>query len=277
MGLVDKIKNDVKKSGTNKGKIMYFRPDQKMRVRFLSDMDEGFEIVFHDSYNRGITVPCQETFGEPCPFCEDEELRTRSQYIWSVYDYESKEVKLLMFPVSNCSPVPALVAMNDQFGTLVDRDYIITRLGKNTNTSYSVIPMDKNKFRNPKAKALSKSAVYKIIKEAYPVDDDDEEEDEKPRSKKKRPAAKVTARKKEEEFEDDYDDEEEDSWEDEEEDEAPSYDDMTPIELYKECKKRGLEVMPKKPAKYYIRQLEEDDKAHDDWEDDEDEWEDDDE
>ena len=54
-----------------------------------------------------------------------------------------------------------------------------------------------------------------------------------------------------------------------EDDEATSeYDEMSPQELFKECKKRGIKVEPKKPAKYYIEKLEADDNAgseDDDW------------
>ena len=127
MGLLDKIKNDVKKSGSNKGKIMFFREGQKVRVRFLNDMDDGMEVKFHDSFERGVNVPCQEHFGRNCAYCEDEDLRTRSQYVWSVYDYETKEVKLFMFAVNNCSPIPALMAMYENYGTLTDRDFVIRR------------------------------------------------------------------------------------------------------------------------------------------------------
>ena len=51
---------------------------------------------------------------------------------------------------------------------------------------------------------------------------------------------------------------------------------MSPKELFKLCKERKIEVEPRKPQKYYIKQLEAADKAEDDW-DDEDDWEDDDE
>ena len=60
-----------------------------------------------------------------------------------------------------------------------------------------------------------------------------------------------------------------------EEEEAVDYSEMTAKELYSICKERGIDVQPKKPAKFYINQLEEYDAAHEDWEDeDEDEWED---
>ena len=100
MGILDHIKQDVKKSGNNKSKIIYFREGEKKRVRFLNDMEDGMEVVMHDSFEKGINVICREAFGEECEFCGDEDLRTRSNYIWSVWDYDANEVKLLMQAVS---------------------------------------------------------------------------------------------------------------------------------------------------------------------------------
>ena len=270
MGLVDKIKNDVKKAGTNKGKFIYFREGVKQRVRFLTDMDDGMEVTFHDSYEAGINVPCQEILGRDCPYCEEDGLRTRSQYIWSVYNYETKEVQLFMYPVNNCSPIPALMAMYENYGTITDRDYVISVSGKQQNKTFSVVPMDKVKFRNEKAKAYSEKAILKMLDKAYPCDieDDDEDEDEAP---KKRPAKSIgnkSSKKAKVEEDDDEDD-----WEEEELD----YSEMSPKELYSLCKERGIDVEPRRPAKYYINELEEYDNAQDDWADDdedEDDWED---
>ena len=188
MGLVDKIKQDVKKSGQNKGKFIYFREGQKIRVRFLIDMDNGMEVTFHDSFEQGINVPCQELFGRDCPYCDDDSLRTRSQYIWSVWNYETSEVQLFMFPVNNCSPIPALMAMYENYGTITDRDYVISVSGKMTNKTFSVVPMDKVKFRNEKAKAYSKKSILKMLDKAFPCDvTEDDEEDEDEASKKRAP------------------------------------------------------------------------------------------
>lgn len=335
-GLVDSIKNDVKKAGTNKSKFIYFREGQKQRVRFLVDMDDGMEVKFHDSFERGINVPCQELFGRDCPYCEDDGVRTRSQYVWSVYNYETKEVQLFMFPVNNCSPIPALMAMYENYGTITDRDYVISVSGKQQNKTFSVVPMDKVRFRNDKAKPFADKAILKMLDKAYPCDassdDDDDEDDYKPAKKskggKKQSKAQdedwgdddklppteeleemsaqklynlcrerdidVATKKKveyyvdkleqwrldhedeDEEPDDDYDDDQD--WGDEEEDEAPDYSEMSAQELYKLCKERDIKVAPKKNAKYYIKQLEEYDKAQDDWgdeeESDDDEWED---
>lgn len=277
MGLVDKIKADVKKSGQNKGKFMYFREGQKQRVRFLTDMDDGLEVVFHDSYAAGINVPCQELFGRSCKYCEDETLRTRSQYVWSVYNYETKEVQLFMFPVNNCSPIPALMAMYETYGTLTDRDYVISATGKQQNKTFSVVPMDKVKFRNEKVKAFSEQAILKMIDKAYPDEDADaEDEDDTPTPKRKKATQSKKANtkaKKQEEVEED-----ENEWDEEENESTPDYSKMTAKELYKLCNEREIEAETRKPQKYYINLLEEYDKAQDDWGeeddyDDEEEWE----
>ena len=279
MGLVDKIKADVKKSGQNKSKFIYFREGNKVRIRFLTDMDDGMEVTFHDSFEKSLNVPCQEHFGRACPYCEDETLRTRSQYIWSVWNYETKEVQLFMFPVNNCSPIPALMAMYENYGTITDRDYVISVSGKQQNKTFSVVPMDKVKFRNEKAKPYSEKAILKMLDKAFPCDavEDDEDEDEDETSKKRTP--KTTGNKKNRKPEPEEEDEDEDDYdelEEGEEDDAINYSEMSPKELYALCKEREIKVPPKKPAKFYINQLEEWDKAQEDWEDDEDddEWED---
>lgn len=261
MGLIDKIKADAKKSGGNKGKFIYIREGTKLRIRFLQDMDEGMEITFHDSYEAGINVPCQELFGRDCPYCDDESIRTRSQYLWSVYNYEAKEVQIFMFPVNNCSPIPALMAMYENYGTLCDRDYVISVSGKQMNKTYSVVPMDKVKFRNEKAKPYSESQVLKLLDKAWPFEGAEEEEEETKKSKRKA-AAKPTPKKS-------ADDDEED-WEDEEE-EAIDYSEMSAKELFKLCKERGIEAKIKKPEKYYIKLLEEYDQQQEDWNDDDEE------
>lgn len=286
MGLLDNIKKDAKKSGQSKGKFIYFREGQKQRIRFLQDMDEGMEIVWHDSYEQGINVPCQEHFGKNCPYCEDDSLRTRSQYAWSVWNYETNEVQVFMFPVNNCSPLPALVALYETYGTLTDRDYVISVSGKQQNKSFSVVPMDKAKFRNGKAKPFSEQALLKMIDKAWPAEDNDDEDDEDEAPKKKRGPKKSGGKTKtkksydedEDEDEDDYSDEDFD--EEEDEDDYNTYEDLSPKELFNLCKKRKLDAVPKKSAKYYINILREADKAEDDWGDDDDEeddWEDDDE
>lgn len=262
---LNNLKNEIKKSGTSKGKFLYFKEDSKIRVRFLTDMEEGLEITFHDSFQLGINVPCQEEFGRDCEYCENEDLRTRKMYVWSVYDYESKEVKLLMAAVNNCSPVPALASLYESYGTLTDRDYEIKRVGKGQNTTYSVIPLDKMKFRNTKVKPLSEQAVLKCIDKAYPADNSEnlEDEEDTPKNKKKGNKTKENTKTKTKK-EEDYDDEEETDLEND-------YESMNAKELYKLCVEREIDCKPKKTKEYYIDLLEEyDEENSNDWDEDED-------
>lgn len=275
MGLLDKIKNDAKKSGQNKSKFIYFREGQKQRIRFLQDMDEGMEIVFHDSFEQGINVPCQELFGRECKYCGDSDLRTRSQYCWSVWNYETSEVQLFMFAVNNCSPVPALVSMYEAYGTLLDRDYVISVSGKQQNKTFSVVPMDKVKFRNTKAKPYSKKAVLQFIDKAWPSDEEPDEDDDEDYTPKKKQSKSTKKTRDDYDVEDDYDDDVD--VDDEDEDDDNDYESMSAKELFQLCKKRKIDAMPKKSQKYYIKLLEEYDEAQSDWGDDEDEddeWED---
>ena len=261
MGILESIKKAAAETGGNKSKIMYWKAGDKKRIRFLTDMEDGKEIVFHDSFSKNVNVPCQKLFGKKCPYCEDEELRTRPQYVWSVFDYDSEEVKLFMFPVNNFTPVPALVQMYETYGSMIDRDYLITRTGKQKETSYGVVPMDKAKFRNDKAKPFSESSVLKILNAAYPPDininaDDEEEtiEDDDLPFKVSEPKNKVKVKNvSEDEIIITADDEKFD------------YTEMTAKQLYKLCDERGIICEMKKPAKYYIELLEHWDKSEADW------------
>lgn len=183
MGLIDSIKSNVAKSGSNKEKILYVKADSKVRIRFLQELDTGYEFVFHDSFDKGINTICQEELGKNCPLCGDDELRTRTLYAWSVYNYDTKRVEVMLYAVNNCTPVAGLVSMYENYGTILDRDYVLSKQGKQQNTTFTVIPQDKQKFRNEKAKPYTKSALLKILTKAYPIssdlikEDDDEEFD----------------------------------------------------------------------------------------------------
>lgn len=231
MSLVDDIKNQVKRSAGQKQKFLYFKSGTKIRVRFLDDMENGLKVLFHDSYAQGINTPCQELFGRDCKYCDDSELRHRELYIWSVWDHEAKEVKLLMNPVNSFSPIPSLVAMYETYGTLKDRDYVIQKNGEGTSSSYSVIPMDKSKFVNRKAKPYTEAKILDFLDKGF-SDPEDQEEETKAKSKKAKNTSKPS---------------------------ASDYEEYSPKELYEECLARGLEVEKKKRASYYVNLLEEDD------------------
>ena len=243
MSILDQLKADVKKAGSNKSKFIYFREGEKRRIRFLNDMEDAVVITMHNNFEEGINAPCRKHFGKDCPLCGREDMRTRDNYVWSVWDYDANEVKLFMFAVNRCSPIPALMAMYENFGTLCDRDYIINVQGRQLDKTYSVINMDKQKFRNTKAKPYTEKQILKMLDQAFPYTDKQDSSDD-------------------------------DSWDDDD-DVKGKYDDMKPKALYDLCIERKIDAEKKKPAQYYINLLEEADKADDDWGDDDDDYDDD--
>ena len=91
--------------------------------------------------------------------------------------------------------------------------------------------------------------------------EDDEAEDEKPAPKKRgRKPAKAKPEPEPDAAED----------EDAEDEDEGKYSGMNAMQLFKECKKRGIKAAPKKPAKFYVELLEADDAKSDDVDDDSD-------
>jgi hypothetical protein len=177
--------------------------------------------------------------------------------------------------------------MYEAYGTLTDRDYVITQNGKGTNKTFSVVPMDKVKFKNTKVKPFSESKILSMLDKAYP-DEDAVDYDEMSAKelydlcverdidckKKKDEDYYIKLLKKwdkEQEKDDDNDNDDDDN-------EKPDYNEMSAKELYKLCQERDIDCKPKKDEDYYIEKLEEWDKENSDdekgnndgWDDDDD-------
>lgn len=256
MGIISGIKAQIEKSGQNLSNFLYFKNGSKIRVRFLQELDDGMEVVFHDNFTQGVNTPCLETFGQHCPFCGRDDLRTRSKYIWSVWDYEANEVKLLMEPANKCSPVSQLVSFYDNYGTILDRDYVIEQKGSQKDKTFSVVPMDKVVFTNKKAKAFSQSKVREILQQAFC-------------SNQSLDVSSNANNKQANSLDDD-----EIPWSTPESSQIDKeLEGKTPLELYKMCVEQNLDVDKRMTTKYYITKLKEAKKAEDDWSDDN-EWED---
>lgn len=230
--LVEMMKGDISRSNNGPRATFYLKKDSKCRVRFLNDMEDGCEMVFHDKWGE-FNHPCMRYYGKACPNCDNKEARNTNNYIWTIYNYETKQRELFMYKANKASPVPQLIAMYENYGTICDRDYTVQRMGESTDTTYQVIPQDKSAFKKTgdDAKPFSKKEVLEKIYNAFPCDDLDNDKDL-----------------------DEEDEEEGDAWEDDE-DEEDDYEEKTPRELYTLCKEKGIKVEPKKSKEYYIKAL----------------------
>ena len=197
--LIKQMKDQIAKSGSAKKEVMFFSPDSVKRVRFLQDLDEGFMFQFHNDYNAGIYEPCKDPEDhESCELCKDQ-ISIIENYVWSVWDYDSSSVRLICIKASGVSPIPAFIEMFEEFGTITDRDYKIKKVGKGTGGSFVITPLDKERFKNAKAKPYTEIEVKKILEDSFVSkvndDDDDDEDDEDDNDSKKKNKKKINKKK----------------------------------------------------------------------------------
>lgn len=201
--LIKQMKDRIAKSGTSKKEVLYFAPDSVKRVRFLQELDTGHMIEFHSDFDTHVYEMCKDPDDhENCKLCNDE-IPILENYVWSVWDYDSNAVRLLCMKATGISPIPALIEMFEEFGTIKDRDYKIKKVGKGTGGSFVVTPLDKSTFRNSKAKPYTEKQIREILEKAFAStndsedeEDEDEEEEEKVSKKSKKASKKAAPKKK---------------------------------------------------------------------------------
>lgn len=219
--MIDKIKESVKRSSRGFVNFIRIGDGSKVRIRFISDFEDAIEIIEHDKWGELYPTPClKEHFGKDCPWC-GEDMRTRSIYAWTVFDYSEKKKKILKFGASRMSPVEQFITAYDTYGTLTDRDFVVAKRGTRLDTKYSAMPLDKKRFPG-KMKPFSESQIIKLCVEASgeitleEIDELDsfvefEEQEEKETKKRK------TKRVKDEDIFFDEDEEDEDEEDEDEE------------------------------------------------------------
>lgn len=202
---LDQIKTAVKNSGSSKKDILYFGADTSKRIRFLQELDEGHSYTFHSDFETKIYEPCQDQEDhENCKLCQ-QGIGTKEVFVWSVYDYDTSSVKLLAIKATGISPVPALIEFFEEYGTIMDRDYKIKKVGKGMGGSYTVTPLDKEKFGVKKAKPYSEKEIWEMFKKAYSSKDvEDEDDDEEEEEEEVKPTKKSKKAKKEKSLKDKY-------------------------------------------------------------------------
>lgn len=200
--LIVEMKAKIAASGTSKKEILYFGKDSVKRVRFLQELDTGYVFEFHNDWAANILELCKDPEDhEDCPLCE-QGIKIYENFAWSVWDYDSNSVRILLFKANGVSPIPSFIEMYEEFGTIMDRDYKIKKVGQGQGGSFVVTPLDKERFNNKKAKPFTKKQMQEILEKAYAKqeveeDDDDEEEDEEEvTSKKSKKQAKKKKQKK---------------------------------------------------------------------------------
>lgn len=196
--LIENMRDRIKNGGSNLRDVFYIAADSKRRIRFLQELDTGFEFHFHSHFNRKINALCGTEYNHDCPYCgdQDPDMKDVVMYAWNVWDYDANAVRILLYKATGISPVPALIDFYDEYSTIMDRDYTIKKTGQRLNSVISVLPGDIAKFRN-KAKPYTRQQIVQILAKAYPFGEDEVDQDEEQERPVKNKKSEKKAKKKE--------------------------------------------------------------------------------
>lgn len=200
--LIENMRDRIKNGGSNLRDVFYIAADSKRRIRFLQELDTGFEFHFHSHFNRKINALCGTEYNHDCPYCgdQDPDMKDVVMYAWNVWDYDANAVRILLYKATGISPVPALIDFYDEYSTIMDRDYTIKKTGQRLNSVISVLPGDIAKFRN-KAKPYTRQQIVQILAKAYPFGEDEIDQDEEQERSVKNKKSEKKAKKKEKSLE----------------------------------------------------------------------------
>lgn len=212
-----------------------FKEGEARTVRFLHEpFGKTPWVEYYEHYvpggggGNGAYVPCIEN----CRL--DGDIRAGRRWYVNVWDRDSKQVRLLKL---TGAMVENLIIKYERRGTILDRDYSITRTGEGTDTKYHIEAEEKERFDQRNIKLIDIEGYLDQQAQSYygggsrmkarasGIDDEDEEdedfekedEDDEDEDEAPRKVAKGKTRRVADEDEDDEEDEEEESDEDEDE------------------------------------------------------------
>jgi hypothetical protein len=181
--MLDIIKQKMQNAGRNFGDMFGLGDGKKSKGRFLSDFEDAIKVNMHDKWQEFMPTPCLKHVGKKCPYCERDDVRTREHFCWTWYEYETNKKLLFMFPAQENTPLPDMISALETYGTLCDRDFVVSRKGTRQDTSYKVMPLDKGKFKGKDDEPYTEDEIFEKLLEMANVketeDDDDDEKDKK--------------------------------------------------------------------------------------------------
>ena len=171
-GLLAQIKRDIETSNNARKGNFYIKKDQRRRVRFLSDFEDKEHMLSLDWHSKWegnraeVDIPCLKAWAKDCPFCGESEIRTRTKYVWQVWDYESKSRQIFCYFANRNSPVPHLASLYESYGTLLEQDFTIHKQGEGTNTTFTIATGKPTEFRgNPRV--MNQAKLLASVWEAF--------------------------------------------------------------------------------------------------------------
>ena len=219
MGSLKTLKQSLAKGGNNAW-IKYIPKNGSMNVRFIQEPEEWINYVEHYDQVLRRSFPCNGE--QSCPGCQGD-ARKSSRYLANAVDVDSDRVIPLQMPKDLAN---RLVVRYERNGTLIDRDFELSRSGDGLDTVYDLdaSPADRKKIDKyqpldlmkvltdafdevfggggatldedetpkpvTKAKPKPRSKAAKALAE-HEVDEDDETDDDEDETVPEKPAIKA--------------------------------------------------------------------------------------
>jgi DNA polymerase len=188
--IVARIKKNMEaaRAGMRFENLPYFKEGDKKRYRFLSDMEP------HDEFKGPIEMdghtkwgddglwwtPCEKYEGKECQYCliveregtGRDKIKTFPYYAFTIRDLDEKKNFIFAFQAGGASPIPAMIEMYEQYGTLLDRAYTVKLAKVGNRRLWTLIPETppdggwKRPAGSEGMEPFKRSQVYEALKKA---------------------------------------------------------------------------------------------------------------
>lgn len=158
------IKDAIEKGPKGVSRFLKLADGESVTIRFLQELDEsgknfdadrGLAVGFYEHMKPETYESFRCTMEQEgrCAGCErapaDKRLRARGRLLINVLVRNkdgADEAKVFGTSLSSKGLAPTLVEYADDYGSLCDRDYKLTRRGEGINTTYTLVPREVTPF-----------------------------------------------------------------------------------------------------------------------------------
>lgn len=157
MGSLKTLKQSLAKGGGGQW-IKYIPKNGSMTVRFIEEPENWINYVEHYDQVLRRSFPCNGETG--CPGCQGD-ARKSSRYLANAVDVDSDRVIPLQMPKDLAN---RLVVRYERNGTLIDRDFELSRSGDGLDTVYDLDAAAADRKKIDKYQPLD---LMKVLTDAY--------------------------------------------------------------------------------------------------------------
>lgn len=206
LGSIKAMKKSLK--GGGQSQVRRVPKEDSLTVRFLENPEDWHG--YYEHWLKDGPIPCSSSDCEGCQSDDEKERKRQFRYLANAYIVDDQKVRPLQMVKTL---VEQLVNFHQKYGTLLDRDYELSRTGSGQNdTKYMAAPdaPSKVKLSRFEDQKFDLSEVLESMLEGEdPDDDDDDDDDDEDYTPKRRPK-KSRGRDPWDDDDDDDDDDDED-------------------------------------------------------------------